>query len=148
MASRNLSPTIKAQVRHRAQGLCEYCHAPEQWQYVDFTVDHVLPLSKGGNDSLNNLALACFHCNRRKSNRLVATDPQTGQETSLFNPRQETWAEHFIWSANGTQILGLTALGRATIKTLRLNRERILNLRAADAEVDRHPPEDDPRLEK
>lgn len=148
MASRNLSQSIKAQVRLRAQGLCEYCHAAEEWQYVDFTVDHILPQSKGGDDSLNNLALACFHCNRRKSNQLMATDPQTGQEAPLFNPRQEAWAKHFIWSADRTQILGLTALGRATIEALRLNRERILNLRAADAEVGRHPPEGDPRLEQ
>lgn len=148
MASRNLPQAIKAQVRLRAQGLCEHCHAAEQWQYVDFTVDHVLPLSKGGDDSLDNLALACFHCNRRKSNRLVATDPETGQEVSLFNPRKELWAEHFIWSADGTQILGLTALARATVETLRLNRERILNLRAADVEIERHPPDGDPILEQ
>ncbi len=57
---------MKAQVRARAQGLCEYCHAAEQWQYVEFTVDHVLPVSKGGSDLVDNLALACFYCNRRK----------------------------------------------------------------------------------
>ncbi|WP_229490518.1 HNH endonuclease [Nostoc favosum] len=30
-----------------------------------------MPLSLGGTDFLENLALACFHCNRRKTNRLT-----------------------------------------------------------------------------
>lgn len=62
---------MKAQVRIRAQGLCEYCHAAEQWQYVEFTVE-----------------------------------------------------------------------------ALQFNRERVLNVRAADVEVGRHPPEGDSVLEE
>jgi 5-methylcytosine-specific restriction endonuclease McrA len=41
---------IQAQIRQRANYLCEYCHASEQWQYVRFTVDHVIPLAQGGVD--------------------------------------------------------------------------------------------------
>lgn len=33
-----------------------------------FTVDHVVPLSRGGTDSLTNLVPAHFSCNRAKSN--------------------------------------------------------------------------------
>ena len=33
--ARNFTETIKAQVRDRANGLCEYCHAVEKWQFVD-----------------------------------------------------------------------------------------------------------------
>jgi 5-methylcytosine-specific restriction endonuclease McrA len=73
-----ISEDLQEQVRQRANGLCEYCHASEQWQYVRFTVDHVVPLAEGGGDSLSNLALACFHCNRRKSNHLIGIDPQFG----------------------------------------------------------------------
>jgi hypothetical protein len=43
--------TIQAQVRQRAKHLCEFCHADEMWQYVRFNVDHVMPLSLGGDDS-------------------------------------------------------------------------------------------------
>ncbi|MCC5604575.1 HNH endonuclease [Nostoc sp. CHAB 5714] len=72
MSSRSKIPeSIQKQVRQRANYLCEYCHASEQWQYVQFTVDHTMPLSLGGTDFLENLALACFHCNRRKTNRLT-----------------------------------------------------------------------------
>jgi HNH endonuclease len=139
-----ISESVQAQVRQRADHLCEYCHASEQWQYVRFTVDHVMPLSLGGVDDLENLALACFHCNRRKTNRLTAVDPQSNQETPLFNPRRQVWHEHFVWSTDGLWILGLTAVGRATIATLALNRDRVINIREADKAVGRHPPAEDP----
>jgi 5-methylcytosine-specific restriction endonuclease McrA len=48
LSSRNKIPKlIQEQVRQRARFLCEYCHASEQWQYVSFTVDHVIPLNQG-----------------------------------------------------------------------------------------------------
>jgi HNH endonuclease len=80
-----ISILIQEQIRQRAQYLCEFCHANEQWQYVKFTVDHIVPLSLGGSDRPENLALACFHCNRRKTNRLAAMDLQSATEVPLFN---------------------------------------------------------------
>lgn len=145
MASRSKIPeTIQQQVRDRASYLCEYCHASEQWQYVKFTVDHILPISLGGTDGLENLALACFHCNRRKTNRITAVDPESGEAVPLFNPRQCSWREHFVWSIDRLQVIGLTTIGRATIAALDLNRERIIHIRAADVEIGRHPPAHDP----
>jgi HNH endonuclease len=141
---RSIPGEIQEQVRRRARYLCEYCHTAEQWQYVRFTVDHVRLLAQGGTNALDNLALACFHCNRRKADRLLATDPHRGEALSLFNPRQHMWSDHFIWSANGLIILGLTPIGRATIAALELNRERAVNIRAADVAVGRHPPAGDP----
>jgi hypothetical protein len=132
-------------VRHRAQALCEYCHTAEQWQYVPFTVDHIMPLAQGGITALENLALACFHCNRRKSTQMVAHDPQSGVVAPLFHPRQHVWRDHFVWSADGLLLLGLTPIGRATIAALALNRERVVAIRAADVVVGRHPPIGDPQ---
>jgi hypothetical protein len=106
-------------------------------------VDHVIPLTKGGVDTLDNLALACFHCNRRKSDRLTVLDTFIGTEIPLFNPRRNIWSEHFIWSTDGLFIIGLTPVGLATVEALRLNRERVINIRAADVAVGRHPPEGD-----
>jgi HNH endonuclease len=139
-----ISEIIQAQIRQRANYLCEYCHASEQWQYVRFTVDHVIPLTQGGVNSLENLALACFHCNRRKSNNLTGIDPQLKIETPLFNPRRDRWYDHFIWSVDQLYIVGLTATGRATVEALAMNRERVIHIRAADRDVGRHPPKDDP----
>ncbi len=107
-------------------------------------MDHIIPLSIGGSDNLENLALACFHCNRRKTNRVLATVRETNEKVSLFNPRQERWNEHFIWSEDGLLIVGLTPRGQATVEALALNRERVISIRAADKQVGRHPPQYDP----
>jgi hypothetical protein len=141
---RPLPRKMQVQVRDRARALCEYCHTAEQWQYVPFTVDHIVPLAQGGTTTLENLALACFHCNRRKSIQMRAPDPQSGAVVPLFNPRQHVWSEHFIWSVDGLLLLGLTSIGRATITALALNRERVIAIRAADSAVGRHPPAGDP----
>ncbi len=134
---------VREQVRRRAHYLCEYCHTSERWQYSAFTMDHIVPLSQGGSSDANNLALACFPCNRRKSDRQEIVDPETRASVRLFHPRQDQWAEHFIWSRDGLSIIGRTAIGRATVEALELNRERARRLRAADQEVGRHPPEGD-----
>ncbi len=139
-----INEATRNQVRQRANYLCEYCHASEKWQYVRFTVDHVIPLDRAGSNSLNNLALACFHCNRRKSNKITAIDPESSLAAPLFNPRSDIWQEHFIWSADRIHIIGLTSTGRATVAALALNRMRIINIRAADLAIGRHPPPKDP----
>jgi hypothetical protein len=143
--SRAKIPTsLQRRIRQRANYLCEYCHTAEAWQYVPFTVDHVSPLSAEGTTEADNLALACFHCNRQKSDHTAAIDPETGQETPLFNPRRQRWADHFIWSADKLLVIGVTPVGRATAQALRFNRQRILAIRAADIAVNRHPPSSDP----
>ncbi len=128
----------------RARHLCEYCHTNERWQYVRFTIDHIVPLSEGGTNAPDNLALACFHCNRRKSGKRVALDNLTQQTVPLFNPRLDDWRGHFIWSVDRLRVLPLTATARATIELLDMNRARILLIRQADASVNRHPPANDP----
>lgn len=140
---RKFPPETHLFVCERASYLCEYRHTSEFWQAVRFTLDHVLPVAAGGEDIEENLALACFHCNRRKADKQSAVDAETGETIPIFNPRQHNWADHFIWSADGLRILPQTAIGRVTISLLELNRERILFIRAADASVDRHPPTGD-----
>jgi hypothetical protein len=142
---RKIPARVRERVRRRAAFLCEYCHTDERWQLVPFTVDHVLPASEGGDDSADNLALACFHCNRHKSDKQSAFDPVTRKEVPLFNPRRMLWAEHFIWSADGLRVLPQSETGRVTIELLRLNRERVLRLRRDDIAVKRHPPGADPQ---
>lgn len=133
-------------MRERAGGLCEYCHASERWQYVEFTIDHVIPMAAGGTSDLSNLALVCFACNRRKSDRSIAMDPETASSHRLFNPRSDHWNEHFAWAANGLALVGASSVGRATVEALELNRDRLKQIRAADLAVGRHPPPGDRRL--
>ncbi len=137
--SRKIPEDVREQVRRRARFLCEYCHTNERWQYVRYTVDHIVP---NDNDSLENLALACFHCNRRKSNKISVYDEQCGKEIPLFNPRTDTWKDHFAWSDDKITIIAKTET-KLTIDLLELNRERIMQIRLADVAVKRHPPDED-----
>ena len=137
---RKIATDIQDEVRRRADFLCEYCHTSERWQYVRFTFDHIDP---DGDSSTENLALACFHCNRRKSNKTDGVDPKTETIVSFFNPRVHTWSDHFEWSEDGLLILGKNSIGRATVNALELNRIRILLIREADKGVNRHPPKAD-----
>ena len=137
-------------VRERAQLRCEYCHADERWQFIRFTIDHVLPLSAGGSDDADNLALACRNCNERRGNRSEGRDPVTGHIVPIFNPRQEKWPAHFGWDRTKIRIIGHTPTGRATIELLDLNDDRhdsaVIRIRQRDVADGYHPPPDDPVL--
>lgn len=63
-------------------------------------MDHIVPLDLEGSDDLENLSLARFHCNRRKSNRIEGIDRESGDEVALFNPRASLWSDHFVWAAD------------------------------------------------
>lgn len=56
----------------------------------DFTVDHIVPKSRGGRDIWGNTACACYHCNHRKGDRLpneagmkLAWEPKTPRTSYL-----------------------------------------------------------------
>jgi hypothetical protein len=119
-----ISPANRQLIRQRANFLCEYCHSSEEASASLFTFDHLIPQSLGGADVAENLALACHRCNGRRYNFTEGFDPDTQATVPLFNPRQSGWSEHFIWSANGQAIVGLTAIGRATIARLDMNDDR------------------------
>lgn len=51
----------------RQHGKCYYCG---QKVGDTYHVDHVVPLSRGGSNSPENLVVACVHCNLSKSNKL------------------------------------------------------------------------------
>lgn len=145
-----IDDATKELVRSRANYLCEYCHSPERISATRFTVDHLLPKSIGGSDDINNLALACRRCNERRYNFIAGFDSETEAIVTLFNPRQQMWSEHFIWSANGKRIIGVTPTGRATCKRLDLNDERypeddsIQSARGFWVQAGLHPPKQDP----
>jgi hypothetical protein len=58
----------------------------------------------------------------------------------LFNPRTQHWYEHFRWSEDGAYIIGLTAIGRATVETLKMNSAYIVPARRHWVEAGWHPP--------
>jgi hypothetical protein len=103
-------------------------------------VDHILPLVAGGSSRLENLCLACYRCNEFKGARTAGPDPEDGQMTPLFDPRRDVWADHFFWQADRVTLAGLTAVGRATIGTLRLNEPWVVEARQLWIVLGLHPP--------
>lgn len=103
-------------------------------------IDHVTPISRGGSDTEDNLCLACELCNQYKWAKTEGIDPLSGKPVPLFNPRQQRWSDHFVWSSDGAMILGLTASGRATVAALRMNNELAVTVRKNWIQAGWHPP--------
>lgn len=140
MSKRYLSNDEQNAIIERAGRRCEYCQSQMDYSGQSFEFDHIQPVSRAGETSMENLALACGGCNRYKSNKVHGIDPATHELVALFNPRQQHWAEHFSWTDEYTQMLGLTTTGRATIETLKLNRVGLVNMRYVLYVAGKHPP--------
>lgn len=112
-----LYPEVAQRAKHR----CEYCHAPEPAFNFPFEVEHIVPEVSGGEDTMDNLALACHSCNAFKSARQSGADPETQTLAPLFHPRRDVWDEHFTVDAETLVIKGKISIGRATIVALQVN---------------------------
>ena len=137
MSESSIPPKLRRLVVQRAAERCEYCGLAQVGQEATFHVDHVTPVAAGGKTVEDNLALACVSCSLRKAARELATDPETGREAPLFNPRRDDWRENFRW--NGVVVVGVGATGRATIEALSMNRSLILAIRQEESALGRHP---------
>ena len=91
MAKRkNLSKSVRFEVFKRDSFTCQYCgkSAPD----VVLEVDHIIPVSKGGDNDISNLITACFDCNRGKRDKKL-TDKQSAklqkEELDKLNARRE-----------------------------------------------------------
>jgi hypothetical protein len=103
-------------------------------------VDHIFPIVLGGKNDEDNLCLACGFCNQYKWTKVDGLDPITGEIVMLYHPRQQRWDDHFAWNEAGTEIIGLTVCGRATVEALRLNNELAVTVRQNWVKADWHPP--------
>jgi 5-methylcytosine-specific restriction endonuclease McrA len=122
-----MSSYISAEQRRfvieRANGKCEYCLLHQQDSALfDHEIDHIIAEKHGGPTSIENLAYACFECNRYKGSDISSVDLETGQVTPLFNPRQQSWSDHFL--LEGPIITPLNAIGRVTVHLLHMNAEQ------------------------
>ncbi len=140
MSEESISNLLRRLVVERAGGCCEYCRSPARYSVQSFSVEHIEPRSRGGSSIADNLALSCQGCNNHKYTSTTGIDPVSGETVPLFHPRKDRWRDHFTWSESGTEVLGLTPTGRATVVSLQLNREGLVNLRRLLFAAGEHPP--------
>jgi len=119
MSPARISEALRRVVETRAGSRCEYCLLPTSVAFYPHEVDHIIARKHGGESLLENLALACWRCNRHKGSDLTSFDPDTGALTLLFSPRNQRWPEHLALEAG--LLIGLSAEGRTTLRLLQLN---------------------------
>lgn len=135
-----ISEALRRRVREAAHDRCGYCLSPQRFVMGTLEVEHLVPRAKGGSNEEDNLWLSCSLCNRYKGVQTSAIDPLTGDAAQLFNPRRDSWREHFRWHADGVRIEGLTPVGRATVEALKLNNELSVEVRRNWMRAGWHPP--------
>jgi hypothetical protein len=70
-----ISPRMRFDVLQRDGFRCRYCGRSSQGDGVRLEVDHLVPVSRGGPTTPDNLVTACFHCNRSKHARAIIDYP-------------------------------------------------------------------------
>ena len=79
------SSTKRSRILMRDRFRCQYCGA--RGNGFELTIDHIVPRSRGGRTSPDNLCAACFACNQRKGDRT----PDEARMPLLSNPGALTY---------------------------------------------------------
>ncbi|MCB8942140.1 MAG: HNH endonuclease [Ardenticatenaceae bacterium] len=140
MARVHIPDTIRQQIAEEAKHRCGYCLTIQEYTAMPMHIEHIIPIDAGGETIADNLWLACPLCNGHKATKIEGIDSLTGQIVPLFNPRHQQWIEHFRWSADGSEIIGQTAIGRATVIALQLNNDHFVRARRRWVLAGWHPP--------
>lgn len=87
---------IRHEVRFSRQSIfdrdgttCQYCG--KRFSRSRLTLDHVVPTSRGGADTWENLVVACHACNVRKADRT----PDEASMPLIRKPKKPAWFPHF-----------------------------------------------------
>jgi hypothetical protein len=142
MSSGYISEELRERIRQQAGNRCGYCLSPQKYVLGRLEIEHIFPVAHGGTDEEENLWLSCRLCNGYKGAQVSARDPVTGRLVRLFNPRHQSWSRHFQWSSEGTQVLGRTVCGRATVIALQMNNLIAVTVRQQWVLAGWHPPQE------
>ena len=90
MARKTISKKTRFEVFKRDSFTCQYCgrKAPD----VVLEVDHINPVSKGGENAILNYVTSCFDCNRGKGNKTLSENHALEKERTqleILNERRE-----------------------------------------------------------
>jgi hypothetical protein len=128
---------LRREIIARAGNCCEYCLLNQDDIFFTFEVDHIISEKHAGEATSDNLCLSCPDCNRFKGSDIASIDSETGATIALFNPRTQSWDEHF--RLEDFLIEPLTSTGRVTVQVLRLNLLERIQDREFYAENGKYP---------
>jgi 5-methylcytosine-specific restriction endonuclease McrA len=96
----------KGNIFWRDKNTCQYC--VKKLAIKDLTIDHILPKSRGGKNSWENLTTSCKKCNQKKANRTpeeagmkLFTVPRKPSSFLFKNIKPEQISElwsNYLWS--------------------------------------------------
>ena len=112
---------------------------PQFCTQLPHEVDHIRAQKHKGSTRPENLCWACALCNGHKGTDASAYVPGTGELVRLFNPRLDSWDDHFEW--HGPKLQGKTGIALATIELFRINADNRVSHRALLIEVGLFPAE-------
>jgi hypothetical protein len=119
----------RKRVARRARWRCEYCLIALAKDQAIWQVDHIIAGQHRRDDRLSNLAAACAYCNAHKGPNLAGIDPRSRRIVRLFHPRTDEWREHFPY--DGSILVGLSDIARATVQVLAINHPSRVRIRTA-----------------
>lgn len=132
-----VSVELRRFVADRARAACEYCRIHEADTFLGCQVDHIVSEKHGGATIADNLAFACVFCNRSKGTD-VGSLTSNGQFVRFFNPRVDSWNDHF--TLEDASIVARSDIGEVTTKILGFNAPERLLERKLLIKVGRYPP--------
>ncbi|MBV6624705.1 MAG: HNH endonuclease [Rivularia sp. (in: Bacteria)] len=63
----SIPTAVKKYVFERDKYQCQSCG--KQKEEASLTIDHIIPLARGGSNDISNLQILCFTCNRKKTDK-------------------------------------------------------------------------------
>jgi 5-methylcytosine-specific restriction protein A len=60
---------LRQKIFEKFGGVCAYCN--KELSFETFTIDHILPKSRGGTNEFSNLTVACKKCNQEKADKIL-----------------------------------------------------------------------------
>ena len=108
-------PLNKKNIFLRDKGFCAYCG--KSISLHNATIDHIIPISRGGKNDWKNCVLACKHCNNRKADHLIneikmvlRVHPYTPKKEQFFlcyidKETYSVWKDYL--NINETELVGI-----------------------------------------
>ena len=102
----DLPAELLARLQLQAGNRCGYCRTSALITGQPLTVEHLMPIARGGTSTEENVWLSCRRCNEYKAVQIDAIDSDTGERVPLFNPRNASLVPSWRWTTFQLDVYG------------------------------------------